>query len=52
MRKRLLPILILLRLLTNDGMFLENRRPLPKLQSAEVLRFIRRPAKNGRTLFR
>ena len=51
MRKRLLPILILLRLLTNDGMFLENRRPLPKLQPVEVLRFIRRPAKNGRKLF-
>ena len=48
MRKRLLPILILLRLLTNDGMFLENRRPLPKLQPVEVLRFIRRPAKRGR----
>jgi hypothetical protein len=51
MRKRLLPILILLRLLTNDGMFLENRRPLPKRQSVEVSRFIRRPAKKGRKLF-
>ena len=48
MRKRLLPILILLRLLTNDGMFLENRRPLPKRQPVEVLRFIRKPAKKGR----
>ena len=51
MRKRLLPILILLRLLTNDGIFLEYRRPLPKRQSVEVLRFIRRPAKKGRKLF-
>ena len=48
MRKIILPILILIRLLTNDGMFLENRRPLPKLQSAEVSRFMRRPAKKGR----
>jgi hypothetical protein len=37
--------------MTNDGLFLENRRPLPKRQPAEVFRFIRRPAKKGRKLF-
>jgi hypothetical protein len=51
MKKKLLLILIILRLLTNDGIFLQNRRPLPKRQSAEVFRFIRRPAKKGRKLF-
>ena len=51
MRKKLLPILILLRLLTNDWMMLENRSPKPRLQPPEVLRFIRRPAKKGRKLF-
>jgi hypothetical protein len=44
-------LLIIIRLLTNDGMFLENRRPLPKKQPTEVSRFIRRPAKKGRKLF-
>jgi len=44
-------LLIIIRLLTNDGIFLENRRPLPKRQPAEVIRFIRRPAKKGRKLF-
>ena len=51
MRKRILLILIFLRLITNDGMFLENRRPLPKKLPAEVLRFIKRPANKGRKLF-
>lgn len=51
MQKKLLIILILLRLLTNDGLFLENRRPLPKKCPAKVLRFIRKPAKKGRKLF-
>jgi hypothetical protein len=37
--------------MTNDGMFLENRRPLPKKLPTEVFRFIRRPAKRGRKLF-
>jgi len=50
MKKRLLPILILLRLLTNDWMMLENRSPKPKLQPPEVLRFIRRPAKKGKKI--
>jgi hypothetical protein len=37
--------------MTNDGMFLENRRPQPKRQAPEILKFIRRPAKKGRKLF-
>jgi hypothetical protein len=37
--------------MTNDGMFLENRRPLPKKLPPEVFRFIRKPAKRGRKLF-
>ena len=48
----LIELLIIARLLTNDGMMLENRRPQPKRQSVEVLRFIRRPAKKGRKLFK
>jgi hypothetical protein len=48
MKRIILPILILIRLLTNDWMMLENRSPKPKLQPPEVLRFIRRPAKKGR----
>ena len=51
MNKIILPVLITLRLLTNDGIMLENRRPQPKRQPIEVLRFIRRPAKKGRKLF-
>ena len=50
MKKHLLPILIILRLITNDGMMLENRRPRPKLQPPEVIRFIRRPCRKGRKL--
>jgi hypothetical protein len=51
MKKKILPILIILRLLTNDGMMLQNKSPRPRLQPAEVFRFIRRPAKKGRKLF-
>ena len=51
MKGKILIILILLRLMTNDGLFMENKRPQPKRQSAEVFRFIRRPAKKGRKLF-
>ena len=51
MRERILLILILLRLLTNDGLFMENRRNQPKRQPPEVIRFIRKPAKRGRKLF-
>jgi hypothetical protein len=29
---------------------LENRRPIPKKQPPEIIRFIRRPAKRGRKL--
>ena len=43
-------VLSIARLLTNDGIILENRRPQPKRQPAEVIRFIRRPAKRGRKL--
>jgi hypothetical protein len=51
MREKLLLFLIILRIMTNDGMFLENRRPLPKKLPPEVFRFIRKPAKRGRKLF-
>ena len=51
MRKKLLPILILLRLLTNDGFFNENRNIKIKQQAGEIIRFINRPAKKGRKLF-
>jgi hypothetical protein len=47
----IIELLIIARLLTNDGMMLENRRPQPKKLSTEVVRFIRRPAKRGRKLF-
>jgi len=43
-----LDLLIVLRLLTNDGLMLENRRPIPKRQPPEVIRFVRRPARRGR----
>ena len=45
-----LELLILLRLLTNEGLMLENRRPIPKKQPPVIIRFIRRPAKRGRKL--
>lgn len=48
MKLFILDILIVLRLLTNDGMMLENRRPIPKRQPPEVIRFVRRPARRGR----
>ena len=51
MRKILLPILILIRLLTNDGFFNENRNIKIKQQPGEIIRFIKRPAKKGRKLF-
>lgn len=44
----ILDLLIVLRLLTNDGIMLENRRPIPKRQPPEVIRFVRRPARRGR----
>jgi hypothetical protein len=42
MKLFILDILIVLRLLTNDGIMLENRRPIPKRQPPEVIRFVRR----------
>ena len=48
MKLIILDFLIVLRLLTNDGIMLENRRPIPKRQPPEVIRFVRRPAKRGR----
>ncbi len=50
MKLLILDALIVLRLLTNDGIMLENRRPIPKKQPPEIIRFIRRPAKRGRKL--
>jgi hypothetical protein len=50
MKRKVLSLLILIRLLTNDGIMLENRRPIPKKQPPEIFRFIRRPAKRGRKL--
>jgi len=44
----ILDLLIVLRLLSNDGIMLENRRPIPKRQPPEVFRFVRRPARRGR----
>jgi hypothetical protein len=50
MKRKVLSLLVLVRLLTNDGIMLENRRPIPKKQPPEIIRFIRRPAKRGRKL--
>ena len=43
-----LDVLIVLRLLTNDGIMLENRRPTSKPLSPEIIRFVRRPARRDR----
>jgi hypothetical protein len=48
MKSIVLHLLIVIRLITNDGMMLENRRPIPKRQPPEVFRFVRRPARRGR----
>ena len=48
MKLLILDLLIVLRLLSNDGIMLENRRPIPKRQPPEVFRFVRRPARRGR----
>jgi hypothetical protein len=50
MRRLIVPVLIVVRLLTNEGLMLENRRPIPKRQPPEIIRFIRRPAKRGKKL--
>ena len=47
MKLLILDVLIILRLLTNDGIILENRRPIPKRQLPEIIRFVRRPARRG-----
>ncbi len=47
MRKKILPILILLRIMMNDGFFMENRRNQPKPQPPEVRAAIRRTWKRG-----
>ena len=52
MKKIILPIIILIRLLTNDGFFNENRNIKIKQQAGEIIRFIKRPAKKGRKRFR
>ena len=52
MKSKLLFILILIRLLTNDGFFNENRNIKIKQQPSEIIRFIKRPARKGRKLFR
>ena len=48
MKKIFLIGLLVMRLITNEGIFNEGRRPQPKRQPTEVIRFIRRPAKRGR----
>jgi hypothetical protein len=48
MKRIVLQLLILARLLTHDGIMLENRRPIPNKQPPEIIRFIRRPARRGR----
>ena len=52
MKLIILDFLIIIILLTNDGIMLENIRPIPKRQPPEVVRFVRRPAKRGRKKFR
>ena len=52
MKRIILPILILIRLLTNDGFFNENRNIKIKQQAGEIIRFIKRPAKKGRKKFK
>jgi hypothetical protein len=48
LRAIVIELLILTRLITNEGVMLERRRPVPKRQPTEVIRFIRRPARRGR----
>ena len=47
MKKAILPIIILIRLLTNDGFFNENRNIKIKQQPPEVRSAIRRIWKKG-----
>jgi hypothetical protein len=48
MKKIFLITLLISRLITNDGVFLNARRIPPRKQFPELIRFIRRPAKRGR----
>jgi hypothetical protein len=48
MKRLFLIVLLVIRLLTNDGVFLNARRVPPKKQFPEIIGFIRRPAKLGR----
>jgi hypothetical protein len=50
MKKTILPIIILIRLLTNDGFFNENRNIKIKQQPPEVRSAIRRTWRRGRKL--
>lgn len=45
-------LLIIARLLTNEGAMLQNRRPIPKKMPVEVSRFINRVSKKGSKLFK
>ena len=47
MKRAILPILILIRLLTNDGLFNENRNAKVKQQPPEIRLAIRRVWKKG-----
>lgn len=47
MKIAFLEILIVARLVTNDGIFLERRRPQPKKLPSEVIRFISSPHRRG-----
>lgn len=48
MKKKFLLLIIILRLITHDGVFINVRRPQPKPQPAEVRVFIRRTPKKGK----
>lgn len=50
-KKRILPFLILLRLLTHDGIFLENRRIQYKPPPPEIRAAIRRTWKRGQKMY-
>lgn len=51
MKKIIIYVIIIIRLITNDGLILENKRSIPKKQSPEVFRFVRRPARKGKKIF-
>lgn len=51
MRKVILEALLITRLFTNDGVFLESRRIPVKKQSTDLMVAIRRPWKRGKKKF-